>query len=60
MFSDEFGEIIKQIDEKNKSEQMYLSPKGEYELWDCRDFDIDEMNSTLKIDIEAVETGFED
>ena len=28
MFSDEFGEVIKQIDENNKSEQMYLSPTG--------------------------------
>ena len=59
MFSEEFGEVIKQIDEKNKSEQMYLSPTGEYELWDYRDFDIDEMNSTLKTDIESVQTGFE-
>lgn len=59
MFSDEFGEVIKQIDEKNKSEQMYLSPTGEYELWDYRDFDIDEMNRTLKLDIEAIQNGFE-
>lgn len=59
MFSDEFGEVIKQIDENNKSEQMYLSPTGEYELWDYRDFDIDEMNRTLKSDIEAIQNGFE-
>lgn len=59
MFSDEFGEVIKQIDEKNKSEQMYLSPTGEYELWDYRDFNIDEMNRTLKSDIEAIQNGFE-
>lgn len=59
MFSEEFGEVIKQIDEKNKSEQMYLSPTGEYELWDYRDFDIDEMNRTLKSDIEAIQNGFE-
>lgn len=59
MFSDEFGEVIKQIDENNKSEQMYLSPTGEYELWDYRDFNIDEMNRTLKSDIEAIQNGFE-
>lgn len=59
MFSDEFGEVIKQIDENNKSEQMYLSPTGEYELWDYRDFDIEEMNRTLKSDIEAIQNGFE-
>lgn len=59
MFSDEFGEVIKQIDENNKSEQMYLSPTGEYELWDYRDFDIDELNRTLKSDIEAIQNGFE-
>lgn len=59
MFSDEFGEVIKQIDEKNKSEQMYLSPTGKYELWDYRDFYIDEMNRTLKSDIEAIQNGFE-
>lgn len=59
MFSEEFGEVIKQIDEKNKSEQMYLSPTGEYELWDYRDFNIDEMNRTLKSDIEAIQNGFE-
>lgn len=59
MFSDEFGEVMKQIDEKNKSEQMYLSPTGEYELWDYRDFNIDEMNRTLKSDIEAIQNGFE-
>lgn len=59
MFSAEFGEVIKQIDENNKSEQMYLSPTGEYELWDYRDFDIEEMNRTLKSDIEAIQNGFE-
>lgn len=59
MFSDEFGKVIKQIDENNKSEQMYLSPSGEYELWDYRDFDIDKMNRTLKSDIKAVQNGFE-
>lgn len=59
MFSDDFGEVIKQIDENNKSEQTYLSPTGEYELWDYRDFNIDEMNRTLKSDIEAVQNGFE-
>lgn len=59
MFSDEFGEVIKQIDENNKSEQMYLSPTGEYKLWDYRDFNIDEMNRTLKSDIEAIQNGFE-
>ena len=59
MFSEEFGKVIKQIDKKNKSEQMYLSPTGEYELWDYRDFDIDEMNRTLKSDIESVQAGFE-
>lgn len=59
MFSDEFGEVMKQIDEKNKSEQMYLSPTGEYELWDYRGFNIDEMNRTLKSDIEAIQNGFE-
>ena len=59
MFSDDFGEVIKQIDEKNKSEQMYLSPTGEYELWDYRDFNIDEMNRTVKSDIEAIQNGFE-
>lgn len=59
MFSEEFGKVIKQIDKKNKSEQMYLSPTGEYELWDYRDFNIDEMNRTLKSDIESVQAGFE-
>lgn len=59
MFPEEFGKVIKQIDEKNKSEQMYLSSTGEYELWDYRDFDIDEMNRTLKTDIESVQMGFE-
>lgn len=59
MFSDEFGEVIKHIDENDKSEQMYLSPTGEYKLWDYRDFDIDEMNRTLKSDIEAIQNGFE-
>lgn len=59
MFSDEFGEVIKQIDENNKFEHMYLSPTGEYVLWDYRDFDIDTMNKTLKCDIESVQAGFE-
>lgn len=59
MFSDEFGKVIDQIDENNKYEQMYLSPTGDYELWDYRDFDIDEMNRTLKSDIESVQARFE-
>lgn len=59
MFSDKFGKVIEQIDENNKSEQMYLSPTGDYELLDYRYFDIDEMNRTLKSNIESVQAGFE-
>lgn len=59
MFSEKFGKVIKQIDKNNKSEQKYLSPTGEYKLWDYRDFDIDGMNKSLKDDIESVQIGFE-
>ena len=59
MFSEEFGKVIKRIDKNNKSDRKYLSPTGEYKLWDYRDFDIDVINKNLKEDIESVQMGFE-
>ena len=60
VFPDDFGEIIKEIDKTKKSEITYISPYGESEPWDYRDFDIDEMNRTLKRDIESVAAGFDE
>lgn len=60
VFPEQFGKIIKEIDKTNKSEIEYISPYGDYEPWDYRDFDIDEMNRTLKSDIDSVAAGFDE
>lgn len=56
----EFGEVIAQIDKSKKFRHTYLSPTGEYEPWDYRDFDLDLMNETLKSDIKVIQRGYED
>lgn len=56
----EFEEIVKKIDKAGKSDHIYLSPYGSEEPWDYRDFDLNEMNRTLKSDINKIQIGFED
>ena len=59
MFSSDFKNLIEKIDRTGKSTYKYLSPKGKKELWDYRDFDLDEVNRTLKSNIESIQYGFE-
>lgn len=55
----EFEKIVRKIDKIGKSEHYYFSPYGKEELWDYREFNLDEANRILKSDIAKIQMGFE-
>ena len=55
----EFEKIVRKIDKIGKSEHYYFSPYGKEELWDYREFNLDEANRILKCDIAKIQMGFE-
>lgn len=57
--SDEFGEIISEIDKTGVSNHKYLSPNGEEKDWDYRDFDAEIANLSFRYDVEAITQGYE-
>jgi len=56
--ADEFAEIVGKIKKTGKSDNIYLSPKGVEEPWDYRDFDIDEINRTIKRNIIKISRAY--
>lgn len=56
----EFEKIVKKIDKTGKSDHKYFSPYGTEEPWDYREFDLVEMNRTLKSNIAQIQRGFEE
>ncbi|MCD7827066.1 MAG: plasmid pRiA4b ORF-3 family protein [Clostridiales bacterium] len=59
IFSEDFREIIDEIDKTGKSEHIYMNAYGENENWDYRDFDIELLNESLKYEIETIRQAYE-